>query len=99
MAKQTRAIIIAVFLFPALVLGGCSGAPKMEEHPMLFPSSAHSIPAKKLWSKKVPGLLTDLNLSRDGSTVLVATVPDRDALEAGANRTEHYGVWYSAAGK
>ena len=100
MAKQTLAAVsIAGLLNAFFSFSGCSTASKPVEHPMLFPSSAKAVPAEKLWTRRVPGLLTDLNLSRDGSTVLIATVPDKDALDAKANRSQYLAVFYSAAGK
>ena len=64
-----------------------------------LPISGQPIKAKKLWTRKSPGLLTDLNLSRDGSTILVATIPDRDSVEIGANRSKNYAAIFSSAGK
>lgn len=96
MAKQT---LLLSALFVITSFAGCSSAPKMEEHPITFPSSSQLNPAKKLWTHKVPGLLTDLNLSADGSTVLIATVPDHDSIESDANRSMYYAVFYSVSGK
>src|SRR6185437_13869648 len=48
---------------------------------------------------KTPGLLTDLNLSGDGNTVLVATIPDRDSVEAGANHSRNFAALYAGDGK
>jgi hypothetical protein len=70
-----------------------------ETHLVNLPVSAHPVTARKLWTRKSPGLLTDLNISRDGSTVLVATVPDRDSVEIGANRSRNFAAIFSSAGK
>ena len=66
---------------------------------MSIPISSKAVAAKKIWTRKSPGLLTDLNISRDGSTILVATVPDRDSVEVGANRSRNYAAIYSGEGK
>jgi hypothetical protein len=70
-----------------------------ETHLVNLPVSEHPVKARKLWTRKSPGLLTDLNISRDGSTVLVATIPDRDAVEIGANRSRNFATIFSSAGK
>ncbi len=70
-----------------------------ESHMVNLPVSEHPVKARKLWTRKSPGLLTDLNISRDGSTVLVATIPDRDSVEIGANRSRNYAAIFSSAGK
>jgi WD40 repeat protein len=77
-----------------------SGAQNNESsHLMSIPASKNAVASKKLWTRKSPGLLTDLNISRDGSTILVATVPDRDSVEIGANRSRNYAAIYSGEGK
>jgi hypothetical protein len=70
-----------------------------ETHLVNLPVSEHPVTARKLWTRKSPGLLTDLNISRDGSTVLVATIPDRDSVEIGANHSRNYAAIFSSAGK
>jgi hypothetical protein len=70
-----------------------------ETHLINLPISSHPVKARKLWTRKSPGLLTDLNISRDGSTVLVATIPDRDSVEIGANHSKNYAAIFSSAGK
>jgi len=32
----------------------------------------------RLWSKKMPGLITDLNVTPDGNTIVISTIPDPD---------------------
>jgi hypothetical protein len=87
--------------FLLLFTFGCASSSKPVEPPVTYPfyNLAPSVHSEKLWSLKVAGLLTDLNLSKDGSTVLVATVPDHDSLDPHANRSEHYASLYSKAGK
>lgn len=100
MRHQTRLVFaLTGVLSVVFSLSGCSSAPKPEERPMLFPASTAPIPAKKLWTRRIPGLLTDLNLSHDGTTILVAIVPDRDSLDASANRSQYLAVFYSTSGK
>jgi hypothetical protein len=81
---------------------GCANQPQRPgsevSHLSNFPISQHPVAAKKLWTKKTPGLLTDLNIARDGSAILVATVPDRDSVEAGANRSRNFAALYSKDG-
>jgi hypothetical protein len=99
--KNHRILTAAIGLLVPVLLGSCSSTPtpKPVSHPMSFPPAVKRIEAQKLWTRKVPGLVTDLNLSQDGSTVLIATVPDHDSLDPNASRNGHYAVMYSAAGK
>jgi hypothetical protein len=99
MVKFRAAVLIVFFALGA----GCStesGVHEMEStHLMDIPTSPQSVAAKKLWTKKSPGLLTDLNISKDGHTILVATVPDRDSVEVGTNRSKNYAAFFSGEGK
>jgi hypothetical protein len=97
--RRRNKYLTAIFL---PLLAGCGSAqhvPPIQESASVFPASAKPVRYQKLWSKKVPGLLTDLSLARDGSTLLVATVPDKDSLEASANRSQYFAVFYNSAGK
>jgi len=85
------------------LLSGCAGhpTPHISESAQLvdFAKSTLPVAPKKRWTVKTPGLLTDLNLSGDGNTVLVATIPDRDSVEAGANHSRNFAAIYSGEGK
>lgn len=94
-----RSVGFLTLIFLILLGAGCTSASKYEEHSIDFSASPQQSASKKLWTKRVPGLLTDLNLSRDGSTALVAVVPDRDSVESSANRSQYFAVWYSSVGK
>src|SRR6185437_14327891 len=88
----------AVFAVLPFLLSGCSHTkavgPQPVTEPMTYPSSAALVPARKLWTRKVAGLMTDINLSRDGSTVLVATVPYHDSRCPASNHSEHFVTFY-----
>jgi hypothetical protein len=105
MGKHIRKTLSILTSASALLpFWGCStstsgSAVQPESHPMYFPASAQRLSAQKLWMKRVPGLVTDLNLSQDGSTVLVSTIPDRDSLDAGAAKNQHNLIFYSGDGK
>jgi outer membrane protein assembly factor BamB len=70
----------------------------MLEHPMEFSPSDHPAEARKLWTQKVRGIMTDLNVSRDGSALIVATVPNPD-VEDGGGETGHGLTRYDRRGK
>ena len=55
----------------------CSSTRPMQEGLRIELSERHGNVSKK-WTRKFPGRITDLNLSADGSRVLVALVPDPD---------------------
>jgi hypothetical protein len=52
---------------------------------------------QKLWSRKLSGLLTDLSVSRDGSRLLVSTIPDPD--RDGGQRGNAVALWNNAGKK
>lgn len=105
MVKLRAQSYSVLVLAPILVsqLSACAGhpAPKISESAQLvdFAKSAAPIAPKRRWTVKTPGLLTDLNLSGDGNTILVATIPDRDSVEAGANHSRNFAAIYSGEGK
>src|SRR5947209_8695307 len=96
-SSGTYSVIGTVAGLLAFQVGCTTAAPKFEEHPMTFPSSSAQVRAKREWTRKLPGLLTDLNISQDGSTILVATVPDHDAIDSGG-KNQNMAVFYSSAG-
>ncbi len=68
--------LVAVTVIPSL--SGCSGKRTVSK-PLSFESSAQPAEVVKLWTKKLPGPITDLNLSKNGNAILIATIPDADA--------------------
>ena len=63
-------IVVVIVLFT-----GCSGA-KTHNKPIEQSLDVETI--RELWSEKLSGLITDLNISKNGSFVLVSTIPDPD---------------------
>lgn len=70
----------------------------MLDHPMTFAMSASPTAVRKLWTQQVPGLMTDLAVSRDGSAILLATVPNPEAGE-GPRETGHGLTRFNRNGK
>ena len=64
--------------FTLLLLCSCATAPKSSEVPEPHTESKSPRPFSKLWSVKLGGYIADLNAARNGSAILVATVPDRE---------------------
>lgn len=87
----------------AVLLPSCASHPTSSTNETAqlvnFSRSSTPVAPKKRWTVKTPGLLTDLNLSGDGNTVLVATIPDRDSVEAGANHSRNFAALYAGDGK
>jgi hypothetical protein len=48
-------------------------------HALSFETSSHPSSIVTLWTKKMPGLITDLAVANGGSAVLVSTAPDQDS--------------------
>ena len=82
----------------AALSGGCSGKSLRSEsaassHALQFPTAAMPENVRELWSKKMDGRITDLNLSENGSTILVTVAPDENsaaghrliAMDSGGN--------------
>ncbi|MBC7691029.1 MAG: PQQ-binding-like beta-propeller repeat protein [Methylotenera sp.] len=68
----------------ATVVGVACSTPNAKVTPpraMPFEASSDPIEVKELWSRKLPGPLTDLSLSKDGNAILVASIPDQDTGE------------------
>lgn len=85
----TKSLTRAVGL--VLLLGACAHAPARPEsgaatgapmlaHPMNFVLSDSPVDVRKLWTQQIPGLMTDLSVARDGSALLVATIPNPEAV-------------------
>ena len=73
--------IVVFSVFGALIgLFGCSGcaSKKVLGKPEPFVEAENPADLEVLWSKKFPGPITDLNLSKKGNALLVATIPDAD---------------------
>jgi hypothetical protein len=91
-----------------LTLAGCASAPRSSapsQQPSLVAAPAmdavvspSSFEARKLWTREVPGLMTDLSVSRDGSAILMATVPNPEA-GSGPRETGHGLTRYDRSGK
>lgn len=47
---------------------------------------AHAASSRLLWTKRLPGLITDLDFSADGSKLLASTIPDPDRKSLGSER-------------
>jgi WD40 repeat protein len=97
-AQLLRSVILAALL-PSCASHPPASPRNESAQPVGFAKSSAPVTPKKRWTVKTPGLLTDLNLSGDGNTVLVATIPDRDSVEAGANHSRNFAAIYSADGK
>jgi hypothetical protein len=76
------AIISCGFSF---AIPGCAGKKSASEHSVSFVPSEKPAHAKSLWSKKMPGFITDLSVAKNSDTLLVATIPDYDR-EKGAKQ-------------
>jgi outer membrane protein assembly factor BamB len=70
----------------------------MLEHPMTFTLSASPTEVRKLWTQQITGLMTDLAVSRDGSAILLATIPNPDGGD-GPRESGHGLTRYNRAGK
>src|SRR4051812_43622738 len=102
MVKPSAYSFLANFascLATLLALSGCASAPSgsaagvpasapLLERPMDFSVSSSPVEIKRLWTQQVPGLMTDLSVSRDGSAILVATVPNPES-GSGPRETGH----------
>ena len=73
---------IVVFSISGALIGlfGCSGcaSKKVLGKPEPFVEAERPSDLAVLWTKKFPGPITDLNLSKKGNALLVATIPDMD---------------------
>ncbi len=97
---------LSLLIFGCVVLQspGCSSAPQqpvvpsVEDHVLSLPIDTRKVKIELLWKKTMLGLIGDLNLSQDGSTVLVATSPNRELVPGGAS-TPTVSAWSSENGK
>jgi hypothetical protein len=79
----------------ALLSAGCAG--RRPDHALGFDAAARPGEVRKLWSRKLPGLITDLNVSGDGSRLLVSTIPDPE--REGGQRGNAVSLWNGAGEK
>src|SRR4051794_37113896 len=83
----TAALIVMAF-------ATCSSTPKPGVyHAMTFPGASAEV--KPLWSKKMSGFITDLDISRDGKRLLVGLIPDPEST----GRSQHLVTALTIAGK
>lgn len=60
-----------------LQVSGCAGSKPVEPAPAAsFSVSTEAGSVTQLWSRKMPGLISDLNVALDGNSLLVTTIPD-----------------------
>jgi outer membrane protein assembly factor BamB len=64
--------------FMAAGVPGCAGKPSAPDHGVTFTPSEKPSNAKALWSRKMPGFITDLSVARNANALLVAIIPDYD---------------------
>lgn len=78
---KKHAVICLFFAFTA-----CSCSKKFAEHPMNFDLSSDPTQVEQTWKNKFAGLVTDLSVSKDGQSILLATLPDPDSDNPGAKQ-------------
>jgi hypothetical protein len=101
-------LLASLSVCAAGVLGGCAAAPSRPsaevgarpwvDRPMDFLLSETPVEVSKLWTQQVPGIMTDVSVARDGSAILIATVPNPEA-GAGPRETGRALTRYDRDGK
>jgi len=82
---KLRKYLLSNFFTLSLTLAACTASPvKIEsvapllDHLVGFAPAPEPALFSKLWTHRMKGLITDVDVSRDGSSILVASSPDRD---------------------
>lgn len=81
---------ISVFFAWMELLGGmvgCSTSQNTLDHSQSFPISKEQVMTQRLWTRPMPGVITDVNVAPDGKSVLVATLPNKDLESSGDEPT------------
>lgn len=86
---------VALTLFGISACGSAKRAPTPTERPLTMFQLADSPDVHKVWSRHLDGYISDLNLSKQGNALLVATLPDFDHPGGSHKNLIHY---YDAGG-
>ena len=71
-------ILLGLCLSAGFLSAGCSSSSKIAQENLGFEISDKAASVSKLWTRTMPGLVTDVSLNSDGSKALLTLVPDTE---------------------